>query len=619
MKKYCMKCMRIISNGDVCGSCGNVVPQELLPHRLAPGTILRGRYLVGNSLGQGGFGITYIGCDLLLNFRVAIKEYYPSGYANRNVNSSTEVSVSEAKYSEIIANGKEKFLNEARVLAEFYDTPGIVDVRDFFEENNTAYIVMEYLDGVTLQECIKNNSIAPEVVVKLFMPIMDSLQKIHEKKTIHRDISPDNIMLLTNGSLKLMDFGAARQVDYSDPKSMSVVLKNGFAPVEQYRSKGELGPWTDVYALVASMYVCLTGVVPDVSLERAFEDTVKWPREMGIPISQTLEAVIKKGMAVKSEDRYQTVAELAQDLQKALLVPTMKDEKTVGHEYTITADSSSRELSDLVAKIMQDNLAKEAEQPVKEKVITFGKHSYAQTIATITDENKLYNETIYNKNVTLNNEQIEALSEKAEAANQSLYETKVNSKSLEASKNGGTISSKSAKVEKLEETQNDGETKMPFYFSRWFILVLTIVLPWITCGLSLVGAVVLVIVRKKKYSRLDKENNRLLAVVVGIALLMVCLLAYNTISTRDSLEPHPDVNVIMKDTGVIFASDGKNAVVESVEIVSQNPNLVNYGEYKQAYEVEFLAKLTNDDSSHLCDFVYVLDGDEWKLYRANKK
>lgn len=619
MKKYCMKCMRIIPDGNVCGTCGKVAPQELLPHRLTPGTILRGRYLVGNSLGQGGFGITYIGCDLLLNFRVAIKEYYPSGYANRNVNSSTEVSVSESKYSEIIASGKEKFLNEARVLAEFYDTPGIVDVRDFFEENNTAYIVMEYLDGVTLQECIKNNSIAPEVVVKLFMPIMDSLQKIHEKNTIHRDISPDNIMLLASGSLKLMDFGAARQVDYSDPKSMSVVLKNGFAPVEQYRSKGELGPWTDVYALVASMYVCLTGVVPDVSLERAFEDTMKWPRDLGIPISQTLESVIKKGMAVKSEDRYQTVAELAQDIQKALLVPITKEEKTVEHEYTITADSSSKGLSDLVVKLMRDNLAKEVEQSVNENVITFGKRSYAQTIANITDDNKLYDETIYNKNVTLNNEQVEAFSEKAEAANQSSYEANANSESNDSSKNENSVGNKSVNENKPEKILNDAETKMPFYFSKWFILVLAIVLPWITFGLSLVGAVVLAIVRKKKYSVFDKANNILLAEVVSITLLIVGLGAYNTISNSDKLEPHPDINVIIKDTGEIFASEGKNAVVESVEIVSQNPNLVNYSGYKQAYEVEFLAKLANDDSSHLCELVYVLDGDKWILYTTNKK
>lgn len=382
MRKYCMKCMRRITSGDICPECGAIQPQRKLPHILPPGTVLKERYLMGNALGQGGFGITYIGCDLLLDMRVAIKEYYPAGYANRNVFSSTEVTVSNPEHSEFIDAGLDKFLREARVLAEFHDAEGIVDVRDFFRENNTAYIVMEYLDGITMQECIQKKLIEPKLMVNLMDPVLDSLERIHEKQVIHRDISPDNIMLMRSGKLKLMDFGAARQVDFSNQKSMSVVLKTGYAPVEQYRPKGELGPWTDIYALCATMYVCITGIHPDNALERVFSDTVKWPRELGIPMTESMENVLKKGMAVPWKERYQSIAELREALQQAMAA---SEEPSV----IASADNSSKPverdhaaLTQMVSTVLQ-NKNDEVNLSTVAPATNGGSDGYAKTIAVI--------------------------------------------------------------------------------------------------------------------------------------------------------------------------------------------------------------------------------------------
>lgn len=314
MNDFCMECMQPLERRDICPYCGFDGNYKVVPHQLAPGTILEERYLVGSAIGQGGFGITYIGRDLRLNMRIAIKEYYPNGYANRNVQASSNITISNKNQVEFIEEGKCRFLNEARTLAEFHEEPGVVDVRDFFEANNTAYIIMEYLEGNDLRLLLKEKIFSADEIFDLMQPIMNTLEKIHVKNMIHRDISPDNIMLLKDGTLKLMDFGAARIVDYSDQKSVSVVLKSGYAPEEQYRPKGEQGPWTDIYALCATIYRCITGVTPDDSLQRVYADELKWPSELGIAIGVNQEAALKKGLAIKQQDRFQSISELKQML-----------------------------------------------------------------------------------------------------------------------------------------------------------------------------------------------------------------------------------------------------------------------------------------------------------------
>lgn len=321
---YCMNCMNPIDGSTPCPHCGFNGTTAATPHHLPAGTILGSRYLIGCAIGEGGFGITYIGRDLKLDMRIAVKEYYPSGFANRNAGFSTDITISNESQKEFLNNGKSKFLNEARVLASFSGQPGIVDVRDYFEANNTAYIVMEYLDGLTLKEYEKNHPLfSADEIFTLMDPLLDALEKIHEKGVIHRDISPDNIMLLKNGTLKLMDFGAARAVGFETQKSLSILLKPGYAPEEQYRSRGLQGPWTDLYALCATIYKCITGKTPDDALQRAYYDELKRPSELGIPISARQETALMAGLIVKQADRCQNIGEF-----RALLSGSEQQEKT---------------------------------------------------------------------------------------------------------------------------------------------------------------------------------------------------------------------------------------------------------------------------------------------------
>ncbi len=308
---YCPFCMSEISDGvSVCPSCGRRAEEYVSPpHVLPVGALLHQRYLVGGVLGEGGFGITYIGLDTLLQVRVAVKEFFPNGMVNRNNTVSNEVlSISAETAKELFSKSRESFLHEARTLAKFTNEPGVVAVRDFFEENNTVYIVMEYLDGVTLKSYLKQvGRISPNNTVCLLMPVFRSLRKIHEKGLIHRDISPDNIMLVGE-QVKLLDFGAARE--YADERSLSVMLKHGYAPLEQYRRHGVQGAWTDVYAVCAVMYRCITGSVPPDAPDRVFDDELKMPSELGIDTEPAFEEVLRSGLAIKPDERYQNIDEL---------------------------------------------------------------------------------------------------------------------------------------------------------------------------------------------------------------------------------------------------------------------------------------------------------------------
>lgn len=277
---------------------------------LKKGERLKDKYIIEDVLGEGGFGITYSGYDEILNIRVAIKEYFPHALVTRNNEFTMSVSVSQTKYLDSFEEGKKKFLSEARILAMFRAEEGIVSVNDFFSENNTAYIVMEYLEGFTLKEYVNSgNLFSMKAILRIMGPLFESLELVHQRNLIHRDISPDNIMVLTNGKTKLMDFGSAREISAAGEKSMSIVIKQGYAPVEQYRSHGIQGPWTDVYALAATIYKCITGVTPVESIGRMINDTLKPPSALGVSIDPALERVLMKGMAVMRNDRYQTLAQ----------------------------------------------------------------------------------------------------------------------------------------------------------------------------------------------------------------------------------------------------------------------------------------------------------------------
>ena len=284
-------------------------------HCLRKGTRLIGRYTIECVLGQGGFGITYLGIDELHEKKVAIKEFFPQGIVTRNIEYQDTVTVTFVGEKDNYEKGKERFLKEARTMAKFSKDEGIVKALDFFEINNTAYIVMEYLEGITLKQYLRENQrIAPEDLIELLVPLIESLDEIHSQGMIHRDISPDNIMVLPDGRIKLMDFGAARDYTEFGEKSLSIVLKPGYAPPEQYQTHGIQGPWTDIYALCATMYKCITGENPPDAIDRVIDDHLKKISEFGITIPPQEEAAIIKGMSVSAKDRYQDIRDLCEDL-----------------------------------------------------------------------------------------------------------------------------------------------------------------------------------------------------------------------------------------------------------------------------------------------------------------
>ena len=284
-------------------------------HCLRKGTRLIGRYTIEGVLGQGGFGITYLGIDELHEKKVAIKEFFPQGIVTRNIEYEDTVTVTFVGEKANYEKGKERFLKEARTMAKFSKDEGIVKALDFFEINNTAYIVMEYLEGITLKQYLRENQrIAPEDLIELLVPLIESLDEIHSQGMIHRDISPDNIMVLPDGRIKLMDFGAARDYTEFGEKSLSIVLKPGYAPPEQYQTHGIQGPWTDIYALCATMYKCITGENPPDAIERVMDDHLKKISAFGIPVLPQIEEAIIKGMSVAANDRYQNVGDFCEDL-----------------------------------------------------------------------------------------------------------------------------------------------------------------------------------------------------------------------------------------------------------------------------------------------------------------
>ena len=314
----CMNCFsQLHASGAACPACGyHPASQAESLYHLPPRTILGGKYMVGSVLGEGGFGITYIGYDLNLDIKVAIKEYYPSGLVMRSTTMSMTVQPLGGEQGEYFVKGRERFVDEAKRLARFRTLPGIVMVNDFFVENGTAYIVMEYVEGTTLKNCLAQlgGKIPAAQLLDMMGPLFGSLSKVHEGGIIHRDISPDNIMIARDGTVKLLDFGAAREFGDGDNKSLSVMLKHGYAPAEQYSSRGVQGPHTDVYALSATIYKAITGITPEDSMDRVFEDRLAAPGQLGAALPAYQEAALMKGLAVRAENRFRTVGELGEAL-----------------------------------------------------------------------------------------------------------------------------------------------------------------------------------------------------------------------------------------------------------------------------------------------------------------
>ena len=301
--------------GTRCPHCGHPdIRNE--SHQLSIGTTLRGRYQIGKVLGQGGFGITYLAWDRLMQATVAVKEFFPDGMVYRKDMGATRVECVTERAVPHFEYSRERFLREASALVKFKDLPEIVDILDFVEENNTTYIVMEYVRGVDLAKYIQRNGgkLTAEETFRILRPVMEALAKVHKSGIIHRDISPDNIILDPMGGAKLLDFGAVRTVEDPDVekglnKSTEAILKQGFAPIEQYNTRGSLGPWTDEYALCATIWYCLTGTLPeDASIRMSDGIDPDWSSIPGLPEYQ--QAALAKGFSCRAKDRYMSVDEL---------------------------------------------------------------------------------------------------------------------------------------------------------------------------------------------------------------------------------------------------------------------------------------------------------------------
>ena len=358
---------------------------------LRKGTRLIGRYTIEGVLGQGGFGITYLGMDELHEKPVAIKEFFPQGIVTRNIEYQDTVTVTFVGEKDNYEKGKERFLKEARTMAKFSKDEGIVKALDFFEINNTAYIVMEYLEGVTLKQYLRENQrIAPEDLIELLVPLIESLDEIHSQGMIHRDISPDNIMVLPDGRIKLMDFGAARDYTEFGEKSLSIVLKPGYAPPEQYQTHGVQGPWTDIYALCATMYKCITGENPPDAIDRLVDDYLKKISAFGFTVSPQIEEAIIKGMSVAAKDRYQNVGDFCEDLYGGYEERSVSEaEESQSQVEPETAEQSVEDKADM----LKDEVPQE---------------KYSTTEAVLENENLISEELSENAGLTSEENEAEA-------------------------------------------------------------------------------------------------------------------------------------------------------------------------------------------------------------------
>ena len=321
-KPICYNCFQERASGEgPCPHCGFDLAEneKKFPVALRAGTVLNGRYIIGRVLGQGGFGITYLALDTQLNAKVAIKEFMPNDIATRIGNT---VSVAMDTKSEEFTYGAERFQEEARTLAKFIGNPNIAAVTSYFDENDTSYFVMDYIEGISFKTYIANHGgkVSVEDTLNVMIPVLRALTAVHAEGFIHRDVTPDNIYITKDGMVKLLDFGSARYSIGDKSKSLDVILKVGYAPKEQYIRRSRQGPFTDVYSCAACFYAALTGFLPPESLERLDNDTLVPVSQCGVDIPEYLDKAILKGLAVQPEDRFQNAEEFLSAIESQQVV-----------------------------------------------------------------------------------------------------------------------------------------------------------------------------------------------------------------------------------------------------------------------------------------------------------
>lgn len=313
----CSKCMEEI-HGYPCPRCKfDIASFQPKSYALAPNTILHGRYLLGVPLGQGGFGITYIAWDLEEKKKVAVKELYPSGHASRYSTGGTDVIWSGDRESKLLmVDGPAVFRKEAAKMQKLKDVPQVVQVCEVFTDNNTAYIVMDFVAGITLKDYLmENGPLNWDKTQKLLVPAIEAMIRVHKAGLIHRDISPDNMMIEPSGKIRILDLGAAKDLNTNSGASSMIVAKGGFSPLEQYSQRGGSGTWTDVYALAATICYTLSGKTLPASVDRVNGDGDLWEQSVYKKLPPYVLAALQKALAVSPKDRTQTMEQFLSDLR----------------------------------------------------------------------------------------------------------------------------------------------------------------------------------------------------------------------------------------------------------------------------------------------------------------
>ena len=327
--RRCAECFKEIADKKAkCSACGfdnsNV---KAVAGAIKSGRLIDERYHIGSVLGQGGFGITYKALDVDLDRVLAIKEYYPKNSVQRSEDGFTVQPADKAEFSK----GLKAFTDEAKALAKFQGHSNIVSVQNYFRSNNTAYMVMEFMEGRTVREILRGGKSLPTAdSVKIILGVLEGLNACHRQNLIHRDLTPDNVYITTSSKVKILDFGSARQTKEGEDNEFTQILKESYAPIEQYQKSGAQGPYTDIYSVGATFYRLLSGKPPpDNATDRIIEDKLKRPSQVNpnLDISVEVEDVLMKAMAVKPNDRYQTVELFKNDLISAVNNPNPKKAK----------------------------------------------------------------------------------------------------------------------------------------------------------------------------------------------------------------------------------------------------------------------------------------------------
>lgn len=319
MSLLCVNCFHIKGDYAVCPRCGYAegMPPKVLFH-LRPGTILEDRYIIGGVIGWGGFGITYKAYDTVLSIMVAVKENYPARLVSRQ-EGECAVHVFSGNRAVEYRKRLSRFIEEARNMALFSIEKDIVNVLDYFESNGTAYIIMEYIDAVLLKKYVADKGKMPEnQACNYLCSLLSAIQKMHDRGIIHKDISPDNIFLVSSEQVKIFDFGAARLRDSESNQELEAVVKTGYSPPEQYGSEYIPDFRADVYAAGAVLYLMLTGQKPLEAPERQTMDNLILPSGMGIHVQPAIERCMMKAMALKPENRYSSAREFRDAVRAAL-------------------------------------------------------------------------------------------------------------------------------------------------------------------------------------------------------------------------------------------------------------------------------------------------------------